>query len=558
MSDLETRLRAIGELLPDPDERATANGRRAMHTARASAPWATGRRRGWFSRGPRTYLVAAALALAIGGGALAAGGWGISDLPPFGDDDRSAFVLSATDILPGGYERTRPPRYTDLPERPSLLFPAGVGYTEALTEYAATREAGRVLPDGVVLTDPLPAGKVVMVRADGHVALDPAAPFGYSATTGLVTTRAVSFDGRAAPLARCQLLLGADDPASPPCDRPGVRRTYVREGVGGRWVPSPNEEGVFDRLVAASTDLSVIDHPTTPRVLLPSAAFPFGPNGSRSGTAPPVVGRLALQTHEVRLIVAAVKPDHLCFIGEERRGGGSSWHCGPRSTFLNRGAVLGGGRFRNGPLRLNGLVGDGVTQVRTNDGIVAQVTHNVFTMLPGPATRVLTFTGPVGSFRVAYPRSSGGPRFAPDRSKQRELLGVDLADGGHASIRVAPNRGGGRCTWVYVNRNSRSFGCFGPGGPSLPLDQVTGGFIRRIDRIPSLFQGEFASGVGSVEIGYADGTSVRLRPTEGFVLYEVPAGHMRPGHQAVSITTFDRQGLALVREAVRRPGAVGP
>lgn len=557
MSDLETRLRAIGELLPDPDERATESGRRAMHAARASAPWATGRRRSWFSRGPRTYLLAAALALVIGGGALAASGWGISDLPPFGDDDRSAFILPATDILPGGYERRRPPRYAELPERPSLLFAAGVGYTEALTQYAAAREAGRVLPDGVVLTDPLPAGKVVMVRADGRIVLDPAAPFGYSATTGLVTTRAVSFDGRAEPLARCQLLLGADDPASPPCDQPGVRRTYVREGVGGRWVPSPNEEGVFDRLVAASTELSVIDHPTTPRVLLPADAVRVVSGRPRSGNGPTVVGRLALQTRDVRLIVVAVKPDQLCFIGEER-GGGSGSTCGPRSTFLNRGAVLGGGRFRNGPLRLNGLVGDGVTQVRTNDGIVARVTHNVFTMLPGPATRVLTFTGPVGSFRVAYPRVSGGPRFAPDRSRQRELLGVDLAGGGHASIRVAPNRGGGRCTWVYVNGNSRSFGCFGPGGPSLPLDQVTGGFIRRINRAPSLFQGEFASGVGAVEIGYADGTSVRLRPTEGFVLYEVPAGHMRRGHQAVSITTFDRKGVALVQETVRRPGTVGP
>jgi hypothetical protein len=558
MSDLETRLRAIGELLPDPDDGATEEGRRAMHAARASASWATGRRRSWFaSRGPRTYLIAAALALAVGGGALAAGGWGISDLPPFGDDDRSAFVLPATDILPGGYERTRPPTYADLPARPSLLFPAGVGYTEALARYSAARQAGRILPEGVELTDPLPAGKVVMVRSDGRVALDPAAPFGYSATTGLVTTLSAPFDGRAIPIARCQLLIGADDSASPACDQAGVRRAYVTEGVNGRWVPSPNEEGVFDRLTPASTELSVVDRPTTPRVVLPAHAFPFGPSGSRSGTGPPVVGRLALQTRDVRLIVAAVKPDQLCFIGEER-GGGSSWHCGPRSTFLNRGAVLGGGRFRNGPLRINGLVGDGVTQVRTNDGIVARVTHNVFTMLPGPATRVLTFTGPVGSFRVAYPRGSGGPPSAPDRSKQRELLGVDLADGGHASIRVAPNRGDGRCTWVYVNGNSRSFGCFGPGGPSLPLDQVTGGFIRRIDRIPSLFQGEFASGIGSVEIGYADGTSVRLRPTERFVLYEVPAGHMRPGHQAVSITTFDHQGVALVREEVRRPGTIGP
>ncbi|WP_217922728.1 hypothetical protein [Miltoncostaea oceani] len=558
MSDLETRLRAIGELLPDPDERATEAGRRAMHDARASAPWATGRRRSWFaSRGPRTYLIAAALALAVGGGALAAGGWGISDLPPFGDDDRSAFVLPATDILPGGYERTRPPTYADLPERPSLLFPAGVGYTEALARYSAARQAGRILPEGVELTDPLPAGKVVMVRSDGRVALDPAAPFGYSATTGLVTTLSALFDGRAIPIARCQLLIGADDPASPACDQAGVRRAYVREGVAGRWVPSPNEEAVFDRLTPASTELSVIDRPTTPLVRLPST-LPLAEPGS--GAAAPRVGRLALETPDVRLIVVPVEPDRLCFIAQERAGG-AGFSCGPRATFLNRGASLSGGRYMNGPYRLNGLVGDGIDRVSTDDGTVVRVTNNAFTMLPKPTARVLTFNGPVGSFRIAVPRfgDGGPPRLTPDRSKQRELLGVDLADGGRASIRVAPNRGGGRCVWVYVKKNSRSFACSRPGdSPSLPDDQVTGSFIRRIDRIPSLFQGQFSSRVGSVEIAYADGTATRLRPTEGYVLYEVPAAHMTKERRAVSVTTFDQQGVALVREEVRRPGSLRP
>ena len=556
MSDLDARLRAVRELLPEPGEEATAAARAGMHQARASAPWATGRRRSWrSSRGPRTYLIAAVLALVVGGGALAAA-WGLGGLPPFGRDPEQAFVLPATDILPGGYERTRPPRYDDLPPRPSLLFPEGVGYTEALRRYAGARAAGRVLPPGVVLADPLPAGKVAMVGAGGRIALDPAAAFGYSATTGLVTTLVVPFNGRPVPLARCQLLIGPDDPASPPCDRPGVRRTYVREGVGGRWIHSPNEEAVFDRLVPASTELSVIDHPTTPLVRLSRLSMPIVETSTLAKGAPPL-GRLALETRDVRLIVLPVTPDRLCFIAEERGGGGFT--CGPRSNFLGRGASLSGGRIMGGPYRLNGLVGDGIDRVVADDGTVARVVHNAFTMLPTEAARVLTFRGPVGSFRIAVPRfSDGAPRPNPDRSRERELIGVDLRDGGHASIRVAPNRGGGRCAWVYVNGNSRSESCRRPGVARIGYDIVTGSFIRRIDRIPSLFEGEFDPKVGSVEIGYADGASIRLRPTEGYVLYEVPAAHMAPGRRAVSVTTFDRNGVALVRDEVRRPGPFGP
>jgi len=54
----------------------------------------------------------------------------------------------------------------------------------------------------------------------------------------------------------------------------------------------------------------------------------------------------------------------------------------------------------------------------TNDGITASVKNDVFTLLPGPATRVLAFTGPVGSFRVAYPRVSDA---APPRQRQLEM-----------------------------------------------------------------------------------------------------------------------------------------
>jgi len=551
-TDLEGRLRAAGTPLPVPDDAATRWARAAMHAAMDSAPWAgAGRSRGRW-RGSRPLLLAAAIAVVVAGGALAATGWSVRDLPPFGDGDRDAFVLPATDVLPGGYERTRPPRYADLPPRPSLLFPAGTTYTEALVAYGDARAAERVLPPGVVLDDPLPTGKVVMVRDDGRVALDPAAPFGWTATTGLVVTLPGRFIGHAIPIARCQLLIGADDPDSPACDAPGTR-AYVREGVNGRWIPSPNEEDVADMLPPGSTQLSVLTDPDVPTVPLSDLGLPLdvsslGPPGASAVRPRPA--RLALDADGVRLLVVPFDGDRLCFIAQVG-GEGASFSCGPRSSYLSRGADLTGGRFMGGPLRVNGLVGDGIDTVRTDDGRAVPVRNNVFTLSPADGVRRLTFSGPVGTFSLPYDTGAGEPkRFTPDRTREREVVGVDLRDGGHASVRVAPNRGGGVCHWVYVKGDARSYGCTRPGDEPLPYDVVTGSFIRRIDRVSNLFQGQFAPQVGAVEIGYADGDATRLEPTEGFVMFEVPEAHMDPARRAVSITTYDRRGVALARADV--------
>lgn len=545
MSDLEARLRAIAADLPDPEPVVTDAARAAMHRALAEAPWrARPRRRLW--RRSRPFLLATAAALVIAGGALAASGWSVRDLPPFGSGDREAFVMPTTDVLPGGYPRTRPPRYADLPVRPSIVFPAGLDYTQALQAYAAARAHGATLPAGAVLDDPLPEGKAVQVRDDGRIALDPAAPLGWAPVSGLVKTLAVPFSGGAIPIARCQLLIGSRDPDSPACDAPGPR-AYVREGVNGRWLPSPNEEELDDPLVPASTEISVVDHPSTPLITLPPQLLPTGGDpGSR--TRRPLQARMALDEDGTRLLVATYAGGGLCFIAQSRAGASST--CGPRSTFLSRGATLNGFRSRGAVPQLFGLVGDGITEVTADDGRRVAVTNNVFRISPSEGVSRLTFTGPVGQFSLPVPHSDDRTRFTPDRSRERELLGVDLPNGGRASVRVAPNRGGGRCWWVYVNGHSRSTSCSRPGDAPMAFDTVTGGFIDRTDRVPSLFEGLFAPEVGSVEIGYADGASVRLTPTDGFVLYQVPAEHMTAATRATTITTFDRAGVALARADV--------
>ena len=544
-SDLESRLRSAADLLPEPDGQATDSARRAMHQARASAPWAEGRRRSWFSsRGPRPYLLAAAVALVVAGGALAASHWSVTDLPPFGDGDREAFVLPATDILPGGYERTRTPRYADLPARPSLLFPAGVTYSQALERYIAARARGKILPAGVVLADPLPAGKVVLV-SNGRVRLDPAAPLGYSATTGLVN---VSYGPKSGvpPIARCQLLLRLDDPDSPACDAPGKERTYVREGVNGRWIPSQNEEALADPLVPASSQLSVIDHPTTPIFRLTRDKAP-----QFRGSAKPLLAqaRLALRTDQVTLVAVPATNHGLCLMALGRRG--STWTCGARASMFSRGAVLLSGRSGGGRLRINGFVGDGITDVRANDGTTASVVHNAFTMAPDDSASRFTFSGPVGSFTVTQPTAAQGPPQSPDRSRERELVGIDLVAGGRASIRIAPNQGGGLCNWVYIKGRSRSHGCVAANA-AIPYDVVTGGLYPGGAGYPFVYAGQFAPQVGAVEMEFADGTVARLPLTEGFVLYEIPSSRIDSRSRwPVTVTTFDRSGVALVRNPLR-------
>jgi hypothetical protein len=71
--EIETRLRAVADLLPEPGEEATSKGRRAMHAALRAAPRPGRPPLAWLrTRTRRTYLLAAALAVIVAGGALAA------------------------------------------------------------------------------------------------------------------------------------------------------------------------------------------------------------------------------------------------------------------------------------------------------------------------------------------------------------------------------------------------------------------------------------------------------------------------------------------------------
>jgi hypothetical protein len=230
--------------------------------------------------------------------------------------------------------------------------------------------------------------------------------------------------------------------------------------LGGVGSPSLNEEALFDPVLPASTELSVIDNPTAPVVQVPARAlapFPHDRSAPATGSAP---GGLALSGDGVRLIVAPLSGRMICSVTQTEEGSG--FRCGPRDGCLARGAAISGGRYGDLPPR-RGLVGNGIERVSTDDGRVARLVNNVCTFSPANDIRRLTFGGPVGTFSLPVPRSSDEPpRFTPDRTMERELLGIELSGGGRASIRVAPNVGGGRRDWFYLKGDVRSSTCRPP------------------------------------------------------------------------------------------------
>jgi hypothetical protein len=212
-----------------------------------------------------------------------------------------------------------------------------------------------------------------------------------------------------------------------------------------------------------------------------------------------------------------------------------------------RGAItLQNGRTRGG-LVLAGVVGDGIERVTSSDGATATVFDNVFAIELGVGVNRVTLSGPVGPFDVAVPRAGSLPRNRPDRSREREVVGIRLERGKRASIRVAPNRGGGRCAWTYIQGQLRTFGCRGV-DDRLPFDLITTNFHPGGPGYPFVYGGELAPEVGGIEMRFRDGTRERLPIVDGFVLHEVPRSRTGPGRRPVSVTTFDRAGRPLVRD----------
>lgn len=72
-----------------------------------------------------------------------------------------------------------PPTIDRVPLGPSVLFPAGVSYDDALGHIYRAARSGQPFPVGAEVVAPLPA-EVVMVRVGGRLRVSLTAPFGWT------------------------------------------------------------------------------------------------------------------------------------------------------------------------------------------------------------------------------------------------------------------------------------------------------------------------------------------------------------------------------------------
>lgn len=372
-----------------------ADAIRAAITRAAAAPAAPGG-----TRSPRRrWRARRAVVLALAGAALTAGAaygasvlWSTDDLPPAGQGP-NAFVLPSTTILPDGSASTNRPRYADLPVRPALAFPAGLSYEDAVRSYYVTRQRGEILPPGVALTDPLPAGKVVMVTG-GRVTLDPAAPVGYDLTSGLVRSfpAAPAASVPAPALARCQVLLGRDDPDSPVCPAPPATIEEIQER-DGQWAMS-GTAAVGVAPAAGSTEISLLSRPVTDADRVPAAwrdpvVFPaFERAGADLDQA-----RLATSRDGVRYFAIPAADDSVCLVREAPSATATT--CNPIGSLASDGAML-SSSTEGAVITRWGLVADGWQQAELPSGRAVPITDNFLVIATGEGPTTITLTGPQG------------------------------------------------------------------------------------------------------------------------------------------------------------------
>ena len=399
--DLEGRLRGLVELMPGPSRAATQVAQQALRRALDSRVTADGRearsRLGMFGWSRRRRLLLVGLGLLTAGGAIAASTWTIDDVPAGGRSSNS-FVLPRTELLPGGYERSRPPRYVELPTRPALEFPAGTTYASALAQYYATRQAGNVIPSGVSLVDPLPAGRVIAIGADGTLRVDPAAPAGYDLWTGLVAGFQTA-PTIAPAVPRCQVLLPEDAPTVADCLGDPNRAKYVRETANG-WKPAPTEVAPLTQIVG-TTNLSVLRKARTPADVLPPATVRALSSSPSPGPTPDTAqARLAVTVGDRNYYIVPAGADSVCLVvTTSAQNAGST--CNPVSVLVTFGAIpLNRQNLDGRTYTAAGIIGDGFSRVTNAAGQTQEIKNNVFVIEAPPGTK-LTISGPAGTHRIS-------------------------------------------------------------------------------------------------------------------------------------------------------------
>lgn len=138
-----------------------------------------------------------------------------------------------------------------------------------------------------------------------------------------------------------------------------------------------------------------------------------------------------------------------------------------------------------------------------------------------------------------FDRANVGPALG----RARLLLRGRSSTGATAELFVGKSAAGGSCTYIrwHVSKYEAGAGegCNPPDWSRSPLQLET-------PTTPALFVwGRVGQAVARVELHYADGSQATVEATEGYILYTVPAAHLRTGHALVAASALAADGRVI-------------
>ena len=157
------------------------------------------------------------------------------------------------------------------------------------------------------------------------------------------------------------------------------------------------------------------------------------------------------------------------------------------------------------------------------------------------AVVALDSNGQVVAEDTGRPRESTGSAPPEAMFDERTAVARIKTRHGDAVVWEAPTRYEGRCAWLAYEGRSLAFVPCMPKG--YPFGAFAFRFVPTVDDV--LLVGWVRHDVATVEIDFADGDQMVVRPTSGFVLAEIPREHLLSGHEATAITSRDGAGKPL-------------
>jgi len=232
--------------------------------------------------------------------------------------------------------------------------------------------------------------------------------------------------------------------------------------------------------------------------------------------------------------------------------------------------------FTSGPLSSGTGEGSGSGEFETFTGLASDDVHRIVAFLANGQTQRITLTdnvyvGEVARSKlparlVAYDSADriigvgpvvqglfgrlGNGGGGPARGKARELLHISSPTGATAELLVGKSTTGGECVYVHHYESPQASGdsvlCYPPSGQASPIRLDSGG-------APGLFWGRTRNDVSTVELRFADGAHVAVKPTDGFILYAAPQDHVATGHELVSATALNAAGKTIGTQSLELP-----